>query len=171
MEQILFYLRKEDYGWLSNFERSSQRIDSVTYPTNEHYYQAQKAADPRIRKWIMAAPTPHCAMIAGRGLRPKEIVKGWDGLKKVGIMYRGLKAKFSQNSVLRVRLIDTGEATLHEDSPTDKFWGIKGEDKLGQLLGLVREKMKTYLPCPKCGLYTLDPVEAEAMCDLCGWVE
>ena len=170
MDKILFYLRKEDYGWLSNFERSLQRIDGVTYLTNEHYYQAQKAADPRIRKWIINAPNPHCAMKAGRGLREHEMVKDWDS-KKIAIMYRGLKAKFSQNSALRTKLLNTGEATLHEDSPTDKFWGIKGADKLGQLLVVVREKMKTYEKCPKCGLYTLDPVESEAVCDLCGWAE
>ena len=170
MDQILFYLRKEENGWLSNFERSSQKIDGVSYPTNEHYYQCMKTSDTRIRDFIRFAPNPHCAMVAGRGLRPKEIVKDWDGLK-VGIMYRGLKAKFSQNPALRTKLINTGEATLHEDSPTDKFWGIKGEDMLGHVLGIVRHKMKTYVKCPKCGLHTLDPVEAEAMCDLCGWAE
>ncbi|MCK4795426.1 MAG: NADAR family protein [Desulfobacteraceae bacterium] len=170
MEKILFYLRKEAYGWLSNFERATQRIDRVNYPTNEHYYQAQKVADPRIRAWILMAPNPHCAMIAGRGLREQEIVKDWD-LKRVTVMYNGLKAKFSQNPELRAKLIQTGEATLHEDSPTDMFWGIKGDDRLGKLLGVVREKMKTYEKCPKCGIPTLDPVDDEPMCDLCGWAE
>lgn len=169
-ERILFYLRKEEYGWLSNFERSNQRIDGIVYPTNEHYYQSMKAADSRIRDWILSAPNPHCAMIAGRGLRTKEMVKDWD-LKKVTIMYIGLKAKFSQNAILRSKLIATGEATLHEDSPTDMFWGIKGEDKLGQLLRVVREKMKTYHKCPSCEQRTIDSAEAEWMCELCGWTQ
>ena len=171
MEQILFYLRKEDYGWLSNFHRSSQKVDGVSYPTNEHYYQCMKTSKPEIRDFIRFAPNPHCAMISGRGLRPKEIVDEWDGLKKIAIMYRGLKAKFSQNPALRTKLLNTGNATLHEDSPTDMFWGIKGEDKLGHLLGLVRDKMKTYVKCPRCGVHTLDPVEAECVCVLCGWAE
>lgn len=169
-KRILFYLRKEEYGWLSNFERSPQRVDGVKYPTNEHYYQCMKTNSSLIRDFIRFAPNPHCAMISGRGLREHEIVKNWQ-VNKVQVMFWGLLAKFSQNSALREKLIATGNATLHEDSPTDMFWGIKGKDMLGKLLMEVREKIKTYEMCPRCSQHTLRPNEAEAVCDLCGWAE
>ena len=168
MDKILFYFRKKDYGWLSNFERAAQRIDRVSYPTNEHYYQAQKAADPRIRGWILMAPNPHCAMIAGRGLRPKEMVKDWKS-RKVKIMYTGLLAKFTQNQELRNKLLLTGKATLHEDSPTDMFWGVKGDDMLGHLLMKVRDVISNYDYCPGCGLPSVNFEDDEPMCDSCGW--
>ena len=61
-EEINFYSRKEEYGWLSNFWRSSQIINNTEYPTNEHYYQAQKAISLEIKKWIANAPNPFLAM-------------------------------------------------------------------------------------------------------------
>jgi len=71
-KQILFYLRKEEYGWASNFERNYQIVDSVLYDSNEHYYQSEKAKDEGIKYWITTAPSPFLAMMAGRSLRPKE---------------------------------------------------------------------------------------------------
>ncbi len=69
-QEINFYSRKEEYGWLSNFERCTQEVDDLVYPTNEHYYQSQKAKEQNVFFWIVSAPSPYLAMIAGRGLRP-----------------------------------------------------------------------------------------------------
>ena len=81
-------------------------------------------------------------MEAGRSLRKnKELIDGWDD-RKVEIMLKGLRAKFSQSKMLREALLETGNATIHENSPTDMFWGIKGEDMLGKLLMKVREELK-----------------------------
>ena len=140
-EEINFYFRKEKYGWLSNFWRCWQVVDDVYYPTNEHYYQSQKAKEREVYIWISNAPSPYLAMTAGRALREgKELVDDWD-LKKVEIMLKGLRAKF-ENPELRKKLIETGDAVLHEDSPTDMFWSKKGEDMLGKLLMQVRKEIK-----------------------------
>jgi len=140
-EEINFYFRKEKYGWLSNFWRCWQVVDDVYYPTNEHYYQSQKAKEGKVRVWIGNAPSPYLAMIAGRALRErKELVDDWD-LKKVEIMLKGLRAKF-KNPELRKKLIETGNAVLHENSPTDMFWGKKGKGMLGKLLMQVRDEIK-----------------------------
>ncbi len=138
---IYFYSRGTDYGWLSNFERAEQMIDSITYKTNEHYYQSQKAIEPEVRSWIRNAPSPFLAMKVGRSLRRKEFVVNWNTIKRA-TMLKGLMAKFSQNLELKQKLLDTGDAKLHEDSPTDMFWGVKGKDMLGKLLMEVREKLK-----------------------------
>ncbi len=75
----------------------------------------------------------------GQPLKPN-----WEDVK-VDIMLVGLRAKFTQWPSLRTRLLATGTAILHEDSPWDKYWGYaKGEglDKLGQLIMQVREELK-----------------------------
>jgi N-glycosidase YbiA len=139
---ILFYGRDEEYGWLSNFERSIQVVDGNEYPTNEHYYQAMKANSEEFRKWIADAPNPFAAMKAGRSLREgKELRSDWDTFK-FDYMYKGLIAKFSQNPELKRKLLDTGDIEIHENSPTDMIWGIKGQDMLGKLLMKVRNELK-----------------------------
>ncbi len=144
-EEINFYSRKEEYGWLSNFDRTPVRFgehgtpDEHIYLTNEHFYQSQKAIDFATQWWIKTAPNPYLAMKAGRSLREKEIRPDWE-LIKVPIMLMGLRAKF-KDKVLRQKLIDTGDAVLHEDSETDMFWGKKGMDMLGKLLMQVRDEI------------------------------
>jgi len=146
MEEINFYFRKKEYGWLSNFYRNCQNVGVVVYQTNEHYYQSQKAKDGVTEMWIVQAPNPYLAMQAGRSLRKdKELKDNWDDIK-VEIMLTGLRAKF-KDPELRDKLIATGNAVLHEDSPTDMFWGKKGKDMLGKLLMQIRKEITT---C-KCG--------------------
>ena len=139
-KEINFYIREDKYGWMSNFERCIQEVDSIMYPTNEHYYQSQKAKNKPMFWWIADAPSPYMAMIAGRGLRPKDIVEDWEE-KKIEVMLKGLRAKF-KNPELRKRLLDTGNSIIHEDSPVDLFWGKRGKDMLGKLLMQVREEIR-----------------------------
>lgn len=139
-KQILFYSRDETYGWLSNFHRSPQKVDGKIYPTNEHYYQSQKAKYPEDARWIAAAPIPFLAMKAGRALRKKKGLRDdWGEQVKIGVMLTGLRAKFGQNPELKKKLLATGDAILHENSPIDMFWGIKGKSMLGKLLMQVRQ--------------------------------
>lgn len=140
-KDIFFYFRKKKNGWASNFERAKQIIDDIEYDSNEHYYQSQKAKDPKVRTWIREAPSAWLAMKAGRSLRPKEMVEHWH-LLKIIVMRTGLLAKFLQNPKLGKKLIETGNASIHEDSTTDMFWGVKGDDWLGKLLMEVREIIK-----------------------------
>jgi len=142
MNEINFYSRDEKYGWLSNFYRCWEEVDREYYPTNEHYYQSQKTLDPLIHQWIKEAPTPYLAMIAGRSLRPRhELREDWSDEKRCEVMLKGLRAKF-KNPVLRNMLRMTDKSILHENSPTDLFWGKKGKDMLGKLLMIVRDELK-----------------------------
>jgi len=141
MNEINFYSRKPLYGFLSNFHRCPQVVHGIEYPTNEHFYQSQKTRDPKVSHWIASAPSPFLAMRAGRMLRKgKEFRNDWEDIK-LDVMLIGLRAKFSDPH-LKNRLLDTGDAVLHEDSPTDKFWGKKGADWLGRLLMQVRDEIR-----------------------------
>lgn len=138
-DDILFYLRNDPYGWLSNFWRAPQIVDGIIYPTNEHYYQAMKARDPVTRQWITQAPRAFYAMEAGRALRDKDKLENWEAIK-IKVMLNGLRAKFRGNLDIQRLLVETYPAKLHEDSSTDMFWGIKGRDMLGVLLMSVRNE-------------------------------
>lgn len=141
---IGFYIRKKPYGFMSNFWRAEQTIDGITYPTNEHYYQSMKAKDPKVREWIANSPKAWNSMKAGRSLRESEMIDDWEDYK-VDLMYIGLSAKFQQNENLKKMLLETGDAHLYENSPTDMFWGGKLEgskNMLGILLMKVRDVLK-----------------------------
>lgn len=43
---IYFYSEKDQYGEFSNFYPSSFIINGISYPTVEHYFQAQKFLGP-----------------------------------------------------------------------------------------------------------------------------
>lgn len=141
MDEINFYSRKDEYGWLSNFHRCPMKVGNKIYPTNENFYQSEKAKDQQIKEWIAKAPSPYLAMKAGRSLRPYEMVDEWE-TKKLDVMWKGLWHKFFYNDKLRQKLIDTGDALLQEDSPTDMFWGRLGKNHLGILLMKVRQECK-----------------------------
>jgi len=100
-----------------------------------------KANSQDVHDWIAMAPSPFLAMRAGRMLRKrKEFRDNWDDIK-LDIMLKGFRAKFSDEH-LRTRILETGDAILHEDSPTDMFWGKKGQDWLGKLLMRVRDEIR-----------------------------
>lgn len=140
---IGFYSKSDEYGWLSNFYRAKQTIHDITYQTNEHYYQSCKAENPVTREWIANAPFPYQAMMAGRSLRPNEMVNNWERDKKL-VMRFGLRMKFTQNEDLKEKLLATGDATLFEDSPTDMYWGGKLPDSRN-MLGILLMELRSDL--------------------------
>lgn len=144
MSEIKFYIRENQYGFLSNFWKQQMEINGTIYKTNEHYYQSMKANTEALRKWIQSAPTAYLAMVAGRNLKRSQIVPNWRQIKNE-IMLTGLRAKFEKEN-MRIMLLWTGDATLIEDSPTDMYWGGSlpaSQNMLGKLLMQVRKEIKT----------------------------
>ena len=135
---ILFYSRKAEYGWLSNFWRSSEKVGTDIYPTNEHFYQSEKAINESDRVRIRDLPSPYDALVAGRSL--EQIKPDWPTLM-IPTMYTGLVAKYTQNLTLKGKLLDTLNHEIHEDSH-HPFWGLHGQDHLGRLIMRVRTELK-----------------------------
>jgi len=150
-EKIGFFIREEPYGFLSNFERTPITImvqwGTVTYPTVEHYYQAQKANCVEVHDWIAWAPHARLAMIIGRQLEHNKYLQKymkpkWKKVKRP-VMLAGQRAKY-ENIKLRKMLLKTGDAILYENNPEDFYWGIgdgSGENWLGRLIMQVREEI------------------------------
>ncbi len=143
-KDIYFYGRTKGrvdakYRYLSNFYRASFILDNKEYTTVEHYFQSKKYAGTDLEEKIRAAPTPKEAKkIAWQN----DPLSDWEE-KKENVMLKALRAKFNQNPDLCIKLLKTGDSNLHEDSPSDLFWGVKGKDRLGKLLMLVRDELRT----------------------------
>lgn len=138
MKNIFFFLRNNPWGEFSNFWRQPIAIDGEVYKTSEHFYQAEKAAREVDRRAIMNCDTPGQARTLGHQILAKP---HWDANKDI-VMLTALRAKFTQWPKLKALLLSTEDAALHEDNPSDPYWGCNGEDKLGKLLMQVREELR-----------------------------
>jgi hypothetical protein len=142
---IVIYFNSFDsyFDFLSNFHPSPFTADSVSWPTVEHFYQAQKAAVSQ-EKWnIWRALTPAAAKRMGKKV---TVRKDWERIKDE-VMLRGVREKFKQNPELRERLQRTRGFSLVEYAPWgDTYWGVgkdyQGENRLGKILMRVREELK-----------------------------
>lgn len=68
---IKFYSAEDEYGEFSNFARYSISMKGKTWPTSEHYFQAQKFSDATYREKIRKANTPAIAARLGRARTEK----------------------------------------------------------------------------------------------------
>lgn len=147
VDEIKFSSPREAFGQLSNFWCTPDHafvLDGYKWKSNEHFYQAQKfAAGSEPYMAILEAETPRHAKDIGRS-KTFPIRFDWDAVKE-SVMYRGLKAKFSQNPDLRKLLVGTGDRALVEVSSTDRYWGRvqgQGENRLGVLLMALRDELR-----------------------------
>lgn len=137
---IKFYSAEGEYGEFSNFSRYSISMNGKTWPTSEHYFQAQKFPDVSYREKIRKAKTPSIAAKLGR-TRTEKIRPDWESVK-VQVMRDAVTAKFKQHKDLQDLLLSTGSAKLIEDTTDDDYWGIgsdgRGKNMLGRILMEVR---------------------------------
>ena len=158
--RILYFERdREQFRFLSHFHPAPILLDDEIWPTVEHYYQAQKCADPAYRQAIRAAISPGIAKrLSAPPTAPRKISgQSWfrkNGVPprpdwhevKLGIMRRADRAKFTQHADLTRLLLATGDAELVEDSTSEPFWGIgadgRGENWAGRVLMGIRAELR-----------------------------
>lgn len=143
MEAIYFYSTRTEYGCFSNFSRHPIKLKGHTWPTSEHYFQAQKFAGTEYEHIVRKAKGPKEAANIGRN-RKNPIRRDWESIKE-SVMYDALRAKFTQNEDCKRILLSTGDAKLIEDSPVDWYWGCgangSGKNRLGILLMRLRDEL------------------------------
>lgn len=145
-------------GWFSNWYPAVFTVDGVTYLNAEQYLMRQKAlccGDSATAEKVMEDPAPKAVKLLGRAIDPYDEEK-WAAARQE-IIYRGLLAKFEQNSGLKRQLLATGSAPIAECSPNDCIWGIglalddprhqdtaqwRGQNLLGHALMRVRETLR-----------------------------
>lgn len=151
MKRVLFYRVSGMYGEFSNFSPHPVQLNCRTWPTSEHYFQAQKFAGMDYEEVIRLANSPMIAARLGRS-RSHPIRRDWE-IVKDGVMRQVLRAKFTQHPELKTLLLSTGEAELVEHTRNDAYWGDGGDgsgrSRLGQLLMELRAALRSESINPK----------------------
>lgn len=141
---IHFYAVDAPFGVFSNHSPHEIVIAGCTWPTVEHYFQAQKFAATPHEEEIRSAPDAACAAAWGRQ-RHRPLRADWDAVKD-SLMRAAVLAKFSQHEDARHALLDTGDASLIEHTAADRYWGDGGDgsglNKLGLILMEARDLLR-----------------------------
>lgn len=144
---VEFYKEFGDLGYLANYSDHGFTVDGVHYKTVEHFYQASKFDDPKIRERILECETPKEASVIGRD-RSLPRIPNFREIKNQK-MEEGIYHKFSQNKDIRSKLIETRNQEIREMSEKESYWGVgpnlDGENHVGQILMKVRERVKEEL--------------------------
>jgi ribA/ribD-fused uncharacterized protein len=149
MKQVLFWKPENENGYLSNFYKCCF-VDELNnrYNCNEQYFMKKKqemfdSCNNNLSKQIMNERNPQKIKNLGRMVNHFNQIK-WDKNKEQ-IMKDGLYLKFSQNEILKIKLLQTYPDRLIENSPFDSIWGIgsdsKGKNLLDKALANTRQKL------------------------------
>ena len=146
MTEIRFYKVPDPWGFFSNFSRHPIELDDKTWPSSEHYFQAQKfvRTDPEWAETIRLAETCRKAADMGQS-REHPLDPVWEQIKYAKMLL-ALFAKFTQHEDCKAMLLATGDATLVEDTrqgkDDDHVWGDgstgTGQNLLGEALMQIR---------------------------------
>ena len=139
---IQFYDKGEPYYEFTNFAPYPIGLEGKTWPTGEHYFQAQKHVGTALEEKIRLAKTPRQAFELGH---TQPYRTDWDEIKD-SVMREVVLTKFTQYRHLRDLLLATGEALLVEHTENDAYWGDggdgSGKNMLGQILMSVRKQLR-----------------------------
>lgn len=135
MKVINFYTSDGEFGCFSNFSRHSIFLKGKSWPTTEHYFQAQKFAGTEHEEEIRYAKKPLKAASMGRD-RNRPLRKDWEVVKD-DIMREAVMAKFTQNKELKPVLLNTGAALLVEHTANDRYWADGGDGSGKNMLGII----------------------------------
>jgi len=145
---IRFYRVGEPYGEFSNFAPFPITIAGLTWPTSEHYFQAQKFAGTPHADTIRQTPSPATAAKLGRS-RNFPLRADWEQVKEA-VMYEAVWAKFTQHDRIRRMLLATGKAQIIEHTKNDFYWADGGDgsgrNRLGEILMQVRTELQAAVP-------------------------
>lgn len=141
---IRFYRVNDAYGEFSNFAPFPIEIDGKSWPTSEHYFQAQKFPGTPHEEAVRLAKSPDAAARMGRN-RNLPLRPDWESVKD-DVMRKAVMAKFTQHLNLKSQLIATGDAELIEATTSDYYWGCgeqgSGKNMLGHILMSVRTELR-----------------------------
>ena len=131
------------YGMFCNASDHPIELDDRRWPTVEHYFQAQKFLEFDLQEIVRRAATARRAMELGQN-PCLPLRADWHDVRE-SVMYRALRAKFTQYPHLAEQLILTGDAQLINDSQDDVHWGAgpdrSGRNRLGVLLMRLRAEL------------------------------
>ena len=143
MESIHFYGTKGEFGCFSNFSAHRVFLKETSWPTTEHYFQAQKFSGSEHEEQIRLAKSPSLAARMGRS-RARPLRADWEDVK-IDVMRQALRAKFTQHEALAKTLLCSGDRPLVEHTARDRFWGDGGDGSGKNMLGLLLMELRAEL--------------------------
>lgn len=143
MKEIRFYRVNDPYGCFSNFSSHGIFLDGTTWPTTEHYFQAQKFLDGKHRLAIQLAKSPMEAAAMGRD-RTSPLRADWERIKD-DVMRNAVRAKVMQHAAVRAALLSTGDAVLIEHTRNDSYWADGGNGSGRNMLGIILMEVRAEL--------------------------
>ena len=163
VDAVFFHKPEEPDGYLSNWYISPFDLDGIHYTSMEQYIMYQKCivfGDKKSADAVLATNDTGKQQEIGRNAAG-YIGKVWEGMRQV-VALRGLYAKFSQNTELCQKLMDTGDAYLVECARKDVTWAcgrtLDSDEKhyadkwLGQnILGFALMEVRAGLRAHKSG--------------------
>lgn len=127
------------YYFLSNFYPSTILINNFRFENGEAAFHSFKDLK---RQSEFQTLDPSTAKRKGRRV---QLRADWEQVKD-GIMYQIVKAKFTQNKDLAIKLLATGDSYLEETNTwNDIYWGVcngRGKNRLGEILMEVRREIQ-----------------------------
>lgn len=144
---VYFYNTHDpETGFLTNLYAPARfGLGGLTFPTSEHSYQYCKfTGRPDIQSLIMSAVTGKDAFKIGQRYL-KSVDPDWLS-RSLKTMKDCVYQKFLQNVPLAVRLMETGDAILVEDSlGHDAFYGNGKDGRGSNHLGLILMELREFL--------------------------
>ncbi|CAF0791394.1 unnamed protein product [Adineta ricciae] len=139
-EPVHFYGRNKPFSEFSNFHEAPIELDGYTWPTTEHYFQAQKFVDDQEHYLhVLNLPAPRAAFNYVRTY--KSFVRpDWTDVKDE-VMLKACMAKFEQHKDLKDLLLSTGDRLLVEHTENDSYWGDGGDGSGRNQLGITLMKI------------------------------
>ena len=143
---ITFYDRGSPYYEFTNFYPAPFTVEGKTWPTSEHYFQAQKFVGTPYMEIIRKLSTSREAFQITRDPTVSQWKReDWEDVKD-DIMLNALTCKFTQHASLGKKLSKTSDKWLVEHTANDSYWADggdgTGQNKLGQFLMQVRRELK-----------------------------
>ncbi|MFT6397715.1 MAG: ribA/ribD-fused uncharacterized protein [Bradymonadia bacterium] len=131
-------------GEYSNFAPLPLTRAKKKWPTSQHYFQAMKFEDSKLREKIRRSKNSAVSAKLGRA-RKTPIRRSWHGMR-FNVMRDAVRAKFTPHEELTELLLKTGAANLVGHIEADSFWSDGGDGSgrnvLGRLLMEVRSELR-----------------------------
>ena len=128
------------YFFLSNFYVAPVEYQGLTYQNNEAAFQSAKAKIKKDNEKFIDLVAAEATKLGSQSALRDD----WEDVK-IDVMHEVCMAKFTQNLLLKEKLLATGTEELIEgNNHGDTFWGCvngKGENHLGKILMKVREEL------------------------------
>lgn len=141
---IYFYKEFGTLGYLANYSSHGFYKDGIFYKTVEHFYQSKKFLNKELQEKIINADTPKEASNIGRD-RNNKLRDNWSNIKQ-DIMLEGVLEKFRQNKDILIKLLNTGEEDIIENTVDEYYWGCgkdkSGENNFGKIVVKARDILK-----------------------------